>query len=149
MKVKPLKVLTVDDDPADAYILKRCLDRIKTWDMDFMEVRNSEAGLAVLAKHPVDIIFLDYLLGEENGLDFVETVRANGDKRPILVLTGQGDERIAATITRAGASDYFGVIILPLLMMLASWVVQLFYVLAAMLFATLTDNNTGQYRYHG
>lgn len=53
-----------------------------------------------------DLIFLDYLLPDGTGLDFLETVNSKGLETPVVVITGQGDELIASRIIKAGAYDY-------------------------------------------
>ena len=53
-----------------------------------------------------DLIFLDYLLPDGTGLDFLESINRKGIEIPVVVITGQGDELIASRIIQAGAYDY-------------------------------------------
>jgi two-component system cell cycle response regulator len=53
-----------------------------------------------------DLIFLDYLLPDGTGLDFLEAINSKGVETPVVVITGQGDELIASRIIQAGACDY-------------------------------------------
>ena len=69
-------------------------------------VKTLESALAHLKTGPFDLIFLDYLLPDGNGIEFLETVNRKGIETPVVVITGQGDELIASRIIQAGASDY-------------------------------------------
>lgn len=52
------------------------------------------------------VILMDYSLGAISGLDAIRTVRADGDKRPIIMITAHGDIELAVEAMRAGASDF-------------------------------------------
>ena len=59
-----------------------------------------------LDKDRFDLIFLDYLLPDGTGLEFLEAINNKGLEIPVVVITGQGDELIASRIIQAGAYDY-------------------------------------------
>ena len=59
-----------------------------------------------LDKNRFDLIFLDYLLPDGTGLEFLEAINNKGLEIPVVVITGQGDELIASRIIQAGAYDY-------------------------------------------
>jgi diguanylate cyclase (GGDEF)-like protein len=106
MTANPLTILAIDDDPGDLELLRRHLGDIPAYAVTFVGCANVETGRRELAQHDIEVIFLDYLLGAVTGLDVLRTLRDNGEQRPIIVLTGKGDERIAAATMRAGADDY-------------------------------------------
>ena len=54
----------------------------------------------------MDLLLLDYLLGVQTGISIVSEIRASGDQRPIMVLTGKGDENIVSELLKAGADDF-------------------------------------------
>jgi two-component system sensor histidine kinase/response regulator len=62
--------------------------------------------MAELRHREVDVIILDYLLGGETGLETLKKIREADDDRPVIVLTGKGDEEVAVEVMQAGASDY-------------------------------------------
>jgi two-component system cell cycle sensor histidine kinase/response regulator CckA len=104
---KPFSILAIDDDPADLKLLKISIGGIPGWKgFKFYSFNSWEAANPELDNRHIDIIFVDYLLGRNTGLDVVKAIRNKGDLRPIIVLTGHGDEAIAAEVTRAGADDY-------------------------------------------
>ena len=53
-----------------------------------------------------DVILLDYHLPGMNALDAIREISRQGDHPPIIVITGQGDEEVAAQALRLGALDY-------------------------------------------
>ncbi len=106
MESKPLTLLAIDDDPGDMEILRRHLEAVPEYTITLITCPNAESGRAALLEHTIDVIVLDYLLGVETGLDLLQELREAGDRRPVIMLTGKGDERIAAAVMRAGADDY-------------------------------------------
>jgi two-component system cell cycle response regulator len=106
MAATPLTILAIDDDPGDLELLRRHLEDIPAYAITFVGCANAETARGALTQQAIDVIFLDYLLGTVTGLDVLRTLRNSGDQRPIIVLTGKGDERIAAATMREGADDY-------------------------------------------
>lgn len=106
MQIEHYTFMVIDDDPGDVEILRRTLEDIPGWESTLLDYNSSEDGRRELARRSVDVIFLDYMLGAETGLEVLKEIRSAGDKRPVIVLTGQGDEMIAAALIRAGADDY-------------------------------------------
>jgi len=65
-----------------------------------------EDALQVLKQNHFDLILLDYLLSDGNGIDFLRRMEKEGLEIPAVVITGQGDEMIAKQVIQAGAYDY-------------------------------------------
>jgi DNA-binding response OmpR family regulator len=53
-----------------------------------------------------DLILLDLMLPELDGLSLLKKVRAEGDRTPVLILTAQGETRSIIELLNAGADDY-------------------------------------------
>jgi signal transduction histidine kinase len=98
--------MVIDDDVGDAEILRRSLEAVPDFDADILHFTDAQAGLAEFARRRMDLVFLDYRLGAGTGLEILKEMRSSGHLGPIVVLSGQGDEHIAAEIMRAGADDY-------------------------------------------
>jgi AraC-like DNA-binding protein len=62
-------------------------------------------GLAVLRRHPVELLLLDVRLKASDGLKSLERLREAGDFR-VLVLTGYGSEEILLRALRAKVDEY-------------------------------------------
>jgi signal transduction histidine kinase len=101
-----LAVLAVDDSADDLDLLSRQLTKIEDYDIAVQGVGSIDEAWAHLQKHDVDVLVVDYRLDAEDGLALVHQLRAEGRMEAIIVLTGGGDEYVAASISRAGADDY-------------------------------------------
>ncbi|WP_092652915.1 response regulator transcription factor [Actinopolymorpha singaporensis] len=98
-----MRVLVVDDDDAVRLALSRALTR------DGHEVAEAADGteaLEALGGGQPDVVILDVLMPEPNGLEVCRRVRARGDRVPILMLTARDlvEDRVAGL--DAGADDY-------------------------------------------
>lgn len=100
-----LKILVVDDDEVDRMAVRRALKSAGVF-MEWFEVENCAAAIAITQTTHFDFIFLDYCLPDSDGLNLVKELRQRGVRVPLVVLTGQGDEEIAVELMKAGASDY-------------------------------------------
>ena len=54
----------------------------------------------------VDVVLLDFMLGMDDGLDWLQRFRAIPGMPPIIFMTGSGSEDIAARAIKLGATDY-------------------------------------------
>lgn len=101
-------ILIVDDFAVDRELYRRVLlaDSSRTYRM--LEAESVSEGLALCKSQKIDAILLDYALPDANGLEFLETLSAQSDRHipPTIVLTGQGNESIAARASELGAQDY-------------------------------------------
>lgn len=101
-----LNVLAIEDDQYDALQLERMLRDAGTFEIRFEHAQASRGARRVLANRPFDVVFLDYRLGPENGIEVLRAIRGDGHRGPIILLTGAGSERVAAEAARAGGDDY-------------------------------------------
>jgi DNA-binding response OmpR family regulator len=106
MGKKKLTILVIDDNPADVEIVGRLLEQIDTWEIHFLAFHDSQEGRAEAVKGKADLIFLDYMLGAETGLEVLNAIEDDGCFLPVIMLTGQGSEEIAVEAMKAGVSDY-------------------------------------------
>ena len=106
MSVQSLKILLIDDNPADAELLRRLLNKISEFQVEFTHCLDAESGQQALAAEKTDCLLLDYRLGEHDGLEVLASIRALGDDVPIIVLTGAGNEAVAVEAMKRGAQDY-------------------------------------------
>lgn len=103
---EPLKILIVDDNPADANLLKRQLGRLQDWQITCFLCSQPDQVPLLIAQEEIEIVFIDYLLGTYTGIDLMACIKRAGLNVACVLLTGQGDERIASEAMRAGAFDY-------------------------------------------
>jgi DNA-binding response OmpR family regulator len=106
MQKRKFDILVIDDDEPDVEILRRLLGEIQGWRIKLLACKDAETGRAEAARCKVDLIFLDYLLGAETGLEIFQAIRKDGCFLPVIMLTGHGSEEIAVEAMKAGVSDY-------------------------------------------
>ncbi len=106
MPSDPVTLIALDDDDQDLELLRRAVEKVPDWPARLIACSGWEAAREALAASPDAVLILDYVLGDRSGLDVLRELRASDDGRPVLMLTGQGDERTAAETGRAGADDY-------------------------------------------
>jgi len=100
-----LRILIIDDDEIDRLALRRYLLNTP-FEVELFEAGNTSDAVDFLKKHTFNCVFLDYRLPDIDGITLVKQFRLEGHYFPIIVLTGQGDERTAVELMKAGASDY-------------------------------------------
>lgn len=54
----------------------------------------------------VDVVLLDFMLGREDGLDWLRRLRTIPGMPPIIFMTGSGSEDVAVRAIKLGAADY-------------------------------------------
>lgn len=104
--MRRISVLAVDDDEVDLEALRRTLADCDGYCVEFNGYRSWEKALDALADQAVDVIFLDFFLGNITGTRLLTELRDRGDLRPVIMLTGNGNEGTAKESIRLGASDY-------------------------------------------
>lgn len=103
-----LRILIVDDSPEDRELYRRYLVKAGQCDYDFIEAETGEEGLARCRKEKPDCVLLDYNIPDLDGLNFLDEL-ANDDggiSTPIVMLTGEDNEFVAAEAMERGAQDY-------------------------------------------
>jgi DNA-binding response OmpR family regulator len=106
MKKRKFISLVIDDEPAHVEILRRLLEEIEGWKVELLACNDAATGLEEALRRRTDLIFLDYSLGLETGLEVFHQIREGGCNLPVIMLTGHGSEEIAVEAMKAGVSDY-------------------------------------------
>ncbi|MBR7620645.1 response regulator transcription factor [Phenylobacterium sp. 20VBR1] len=98
-----MKLLLVEDDKEAAAYLRRALSEAGHT-IDY--AGSGREGLMLAAGETYDVIVLDRMVPEIDGLAILRTIRASGVKTPVLLLTAMGgiDDRVEGL--EAGADDY-------------------------------------------
>lgn len=102
---KPLRVLMVENDPADAEL---CLRELKRAGME-VEVETAGTREEYAQKLPegsFDIILADYRMTGWTGLDAFAMQKELGLDRPTVLVTGTLSDELAVECLRRGISDY-------------------------------------------
>jgi PAS domain S-box-containing protein len=100
----PLHVLIVDDNGDHARLAHEFLQLSGPFETD---IAVDTADLwEHLAASRYDVIVLDYNLPDGNGLEALADIPKRGYRVPVVMVTGRGDERIAAQAIQRGAIEY-------------------------------------------
>ena len=102
----PVRVLLVEDDEDDAVLTRGLLREIEGRKFELEWVKAFDAGLERLCSGSCDVCLVDYRLGEQNGVDFIDQAMDRNCRAPIILLTGQGDHEIDMAAMNAGAADF-------------------------------------------
>jgi signal transduction histidine kinase len=106
MTAEHLHLLLIEDNPADARLLKESMaESVETTFRVTHAERMSEA-LDALKAGPFQAILLDLTLPDSTSLDTVRRVHTAAPRTPIVVLTGLDNESVGVEAVRQGAQDY-------------------------------------------
>lgn len=100
---KAPRVLYIEDDRGLALLLKKRLER-QGFEVDLAV--NGEEGLHLFDPQNHDIIAVDQNMPGLDGLDVIKTLTSYDPIPPIVMITGNGDERVAVEAMKLGARDY-------------------------------------------
>ena len=105
-----LEILLVEDNPGDAKLIERYLDRadssILGEEVELTHVESLDAFFDVYDTQQFDIILLDLGLPESSGLETLTAVLDHNPVEPIVVLTGLDDLGTSVRAIKTGAQDY-------------------------------------------
>ncbi len=112
--MKPSVVMTgplliIDDNPVDRELFRvMAQNKMSEIFSDIIDVESCEQALSRIENTLPRCCLVDYRLPTQNGLDFLKALRCleYGMNIPVIIMTGDGDEDLAAEIMRNGAQDY-------------------------------------------
>lgn len=96
-------ILVVEDDRIYARTTANWL--IKKG-MDARYVLSVDAAKEFLSTYKVDLVLSDFRLGDCNGVELLEWMKARGYRMPFLIMTGYGDIPGAVEAVKKGADNY-------------------------------------------
>ncbi|MUL36815.1 ATP-binding protein [Gloeocapsopsis dulcis] len=101
-------IVIIDDCLEDRDTYHRYLLKDDTYTYQIFGEECGEEGLELCNLVKPDVILLDFLLPDINGLEFLSELQLQMGKTnlPVIMLTGQGNEAIAVQAMKSGASDY-------------------------------------------
>ena len=100
-----LKILVIDDDKVDLITIIRSISHSGIL-ADVESAFSAKDGIEKIKSFAYDLIFLDYLMPDSDGISFLKILKNLGIETPVIFVTSQGDEKIASQAILGGASDY-------------------------------------------
>lgn len=98
-----LKVLVIEDNPADVRLLEKALAK---WPFELQCADRLSTGLEYLARGSFDVVLLDLSLPDAQGIETFYLVHCQAPHVPVVVLTGLEDESVGSEAVQLGAQDY-------------------------------------------
>jgi DNA-binding response OmpR family regulator len=106
MAAQELKVLLLEDNPGDAFLMKFYLGESTSPVFNVSHAETVKGALDLLAEGPFDIILSDMNLPDSFGVDTIKTLLNKFPGNLVIVLTGLTDEEVGLETVRYGAQDF-------------------------------------------
>lgn len=108
-----MNIVIVDDNPVNLMVIEKILKSVGythfiklSSGLELLELLH--VGRDGVPEAPVDLILLDMMMPEMDGLETCRRIQRHDELRdiPIIVVTALGDSNLLAEVLEAGASDY-------------------------------------------
>ena len=101
--VRNAKILIVDDDEG---LLLLMAETLRAEGHDVATAASGRAALQAVDELPPDLMLLDLKMRDLDGPTLLGRLQQGDTRVPFIVVTGQGDEKIAVEVMKRGALDY-------------------------------------------
>lgn len=106
MNKTSLKVLLLEDNPSDARMLEYIFREASELNIEMTWAKRLQEALGLLSEQTFDVILTDLNLPDSTGLKTFQTILEKTPHIPLVVLTGNLDDRLGVEAVQLGAQDY-------------------------------------------
>ncbi|MEB3190606.1 MAG: PAS domain-containing protein [Snowella sp.] len=101
-------ILIIEDSESDRFTYRRYLLANQNFKYQILEAETLDEGLELWRKKSPDLLLVDINLPDGSGLELLKVLNKRYSRQPlpVIVVSGQGNERIAVQAMKLGASDY-------------------------------------------
>ena len=99
------KILILEDNEADADLIKICLQRSDI-SCETIHAKGKKEFITALQQHQFDIILSDHALPQFSSFEALEEIKKQQLQIPFILVTGTVSEEFAVDILKKGADDY-------------------------------------------
>ena len=100
-----MKVVIVDDTHINLVLMSRLMEKLE--DVTTVAFQSAREALAWCRANPYDLLVLDYMMPDLNGLDFIAQLGVDAPQRPpVLMVTASHDVALRHRALENGANDY-------------------------------------------
>lgn len=97
------RLLIIDDSAVTREVIRRALEP-NGWSVS--EATTGEAGVQLAITGSFDVILLDYILPDTDGLAVLHRLKSSNISAFVVAITSYGNENVARTFMKRGAADY-------------------------------------------
>jgi len=97
------KILLVDDEVDFLTIMG---ERIEAWGYDVITAKNALEALELFDKEKPDVIAIDYLMPEVNGIELLRKIREISKDIPAIILTAKPESEVIGDATKLNISAF-------------------------------------------
>jgi two-component sensor histidine kinase len=97
------RILIIDDDEGFCRLVSKHLGQSG---FEAVCAHCAKDGLALALSESVDVIVLDHVLPEQDGIRLLSVLKGRQDAPPVVYLTANQDSRVAVAALKAGAADH-------------------------------------------
>ena len=98
-----LKILVIDDDKD---FLEEVTEKFELLNYKISSAVIPSDGYNVLSNSEIDIVFLDIIMPEVNGLEFLKKIKSDFPTIEVIMMTSESDKEKIITALRSGAVDF-------------------------------------------
>lgn len=100
-----MPILLIEDNPADAYLVKTYLNDASVRH-ELYHADTLFEGLNTLRERDIQMVLLDLKLPDSDGFKTLTTLMERSSNVPVIVMTGMNNEIVGNQAVRAGAQDF-------------------------------------------
>jgi glutamate dehydrogenase (NAD(P)+) len=106
MSERAVRALLIEDNPLQTRLVRSLLAESTTPAYELEAAGTLAEGLQRLAEHEFDVVLLDLMLPDSDGLETFMRLHAKAPDVPVIVQTAIDDLSVAAKAVESGAQDY-------------------------------------------
>lgn len=101
-----MRVVLVDDSKSAIFALESSLADVEN--IHISSFTDPRAAIAYCLSNRVDLLIVDYVMPEQNGIEVIKTLRLSQDYRlvPIIMITAERDRNLLIQAIEAGATEF-------------------------------------------
>ena len=104
MNIENMKIISIDDNKTNLLIIESYAKTLSLQIDSFLEPKEA---LVASSNIEYDLVIVDYMMPEINGLEFIQEFRKNNLEIPIIMLTAVGDDmQLQIKALEYGANDF-------------------------------------------
>jgi len=101
-----IRVLLIDDDEDDVFLARALFAEVDDFRAEVVAAPSLTRAYELIDRERFDICLVDYRIGPDSGIAFIEEVTRRELDIPVILMTGQGSREVDLRAMEAGAADY-------------------------------------------